>query len=286
MKDSLNRVSTERGNRILNTVQCLEMRTHEGRGACIEDRLRAAGIGYSVQDYGSGKNIIADVGPQGHVVGVGSHYDTVAGSPGANDDASGIAVALDVLERASKDLGRNVGVRGLFFDEEEAGCVGSRAYVRQFGVDNLLGVYNLEMVGIGDKFALWNVARNQSGRLLEALEDQACGQGVRSFRVPNVVTNYADHQPFADAGLEAFTMTSVTGRELVAAPIAGALSYFAAKGPSRFKSFFRGAGLRLRNSCPIFRDYHQPTDTSNKLSPESLQRVSDVLHSSIRASGR
>jgi len=287
MAKGLERMATERGGNILSAVQRLEMRTHEGRRAHIKDCLGSAGISYSVQNYGSGENIIADVpssfGLSGSI-GVSSHYDTVAGSPGANDDASGVAVTLDILKRA-KEGSLGVGVRGLFLDEEEQGREGSMAYVREFGVEGLAGLYNLEMVGIGKNLALWNVGRSQDGPLLAAIEDQARMQGVRFLSVPGVITNYADHQPFVDAGLEAFTVTSVTGKELVAAPISGLLSYLVTKGPSRFKSFFRGANLRLRDFCPIFRDYHEPTDTSDKLSPESLWRVSDVLYSSIVALG-
>ena len=83
---------------------------------------------------------------------VSAHYDTVTGSPGADDNASGVAALLEcACVLATVRLKRTI--EFVAFDMEEAqpegeGLVGSSAFVRDeassTGYD---GVYNLEMVG-------------------------------------------------------------------------------------------------------------------------------------------
>lgn len=84
------------------------------------------------------------VGPE---VLLTAHYDTVAGSPGALDDAAGCAVAIRAAERLiGADLG--VSVRVVLFDGEEAGLHGSRAYVGSLTQpSNLAAVLNLDTLG-------------------------------------------------------------------------------------------------------------------------------------------
>lgn len=76
-----------------------------------------------------------------------AHYDTVAHSPGADDNATGVAAALEIAHL----LGRQATARQLqivFFDHEEIGLRGSLAFTSR--ADNLTGVQgvlNLEMLG-------------------------------------------------------------------------------------------------------------------------------------------
>lgn len=91
--------------------------------------------------------------PGGPVLLVCAHYDTVAWSPGADDDGSGVAVVLEVARRlAGRDLPTEV--RALLVDGEERGLVGSRHYVQSLSEDErsrLVGVINLESVGYADR---------------------------------------------------------------------------------------------------------------------------------------
>lgn len=78
-----------------------------------------------------------------------AHYDTVRGSPGAGDDASGCGVVL----AAAADLRRTPlrhTVRVVLFDAEEEGLTGSRGWVEALGPegrDRVLAGLNVEMVG-------------------------------------------------------------------------------------------------------------------------------------------
>ncbi|MBD2258699.1 M28 family peptidase [Pseudanabaena sp. FACHB-2040] len=79
---------------------------------------------------------------------VGAHYDTVPGSPGADDNASGLAVLLELARHFSAHAPRSP-LHLVAFDLEEYGLVGSRAYaasLKQQGT-RLRLMLSLEMLG-------------------------------------------------------------------------------------------------------------------------------------------
>ncbi|MCI0807885.1 MAG: M20/M25/M40 family metallo-hydrolase [Chloroflexi bacterium] len=63
-----------------------------------------------------------------HSVLIGAHYDTVPDSPGADDNASGVAAMLECA-RVLSELGSDREVTFVAFDAEEIGLLGSAAYV-------------------------------------------------------------------------------------------------------------------------------------------------------------
>jgi Zn-dependent M28 family amino/carboxypeptidase len=74
-----------------------------------------------------------------------SHFDTVSGSPGADDNASAIA-ALFELARVMADLDFPWTVKFASFDLEEPGCAGSTRYCKLPSVlaENIRGLINFE----------------------------------------------------------------------------------------------------------------------------------------------
>ncbi|MGI5148037.1 M20/M25/M40 family metallo-hydrolase [Plantactinospora sp. CA-294935] len=70
--------------------------------------------------------------PRRPTVLIGAHLDTVPGSPGADDNASGVACLLE-LARILPELGLARHVRLAVFDEEETGLHGSRALAGELG---------------------------------------------------------------------------------------------------------------------------------------------------------
>ncbi len=112
--------------------------------------LQSSGWAISEQTFDTGTNLIArrpEADPNAGKILVAAHYDSVRGSPGADDNASGVAAALEVAQL----LGQEPADRSLqivLFDQEEAGLVGSHAYVEQdANIENVEGVIVLEMLG-------------------------------------------------------------------------------------------------------------------------------------------
>ena len=101
----------------------------------------------------TGRNIIAHLeGVTQPSVLLGGHYDSVPGSPGANDNASGTAAVLEIARNLSNTpLARQAWF--VAFDGEEDGLHGSRAFVRaaepQF-LSGLKAMLNFDMVGVND----------------------------------------------------------------------------------------------------------------------------------------
>lgn len=93
-----------------------------------------------------------------------AHYDTVAHSPGAGDDTSGVAVALETARalRASGALRRSVII--LFTDGEEAGLLGSTAFFEEDPWRSRVGlVINLEARGDSGRTSMFQTSPNNRG---------------------------------------------------------------------------------------------------------------------------
>jgi len=117
----------------------------------IESRLQWYGLRTRRQPFDTGINLYGvRTGPQDvvqQVFIVGSHYDSVRGTPGADDNASGCVVNLMVAQRK---LNLKHALVHAFFDDEEGGLNGSEACAKQSlgakGVKHDLMI-NLDMVG-------------------------------------------------------------------------------------------------------------------------------------------
>jgi Zn-dependent M28 family amino/carboxypeptidase len=96
--------------------------------------------------------IVGDQNPQGYYL-LGAHFDTVAGTPGADDNASGVAVLLEVARLArSFSLPRPWTFVGFTTEEPPAfftPYMGSRIYAKAARKEKhkILGMLCLEMVG-------------------------------------------------------------------------------------------------------------------------------------------
>jgi len=102
--------------------------------ALLAHRLTALGYAPELQAFESGVNVVGrragtSAAAGGDDILVAAHFDTVEGSPGANDNATGLAVALE-MARLFAAPATGHGLRIVFFDGEEVGLAGSLAYCR------------------------------------------------------------------------------------------------------------------------------------------------------------
>lgn len=141
----------------------------------------------------TGRNVIAKKpGVNQPRVLLGGHYDSVAGSPGANDNASGTAVVLELARRlGNTPLARQAWF--VAFDGEEDGLHGSKAFVKKAAPEffkSFRGMLNFDMVGVNDKLL---VGGTESLTKLAQKIDPA----VSTF--PD--NGLSDHQSFSEAGV-------------------------------------------------------------------------------------
>lgn len=258
-----------------NLIQRLDNKLNYERLEIIVQQLDHLGIGYSKQKYSTGTNLFVDLGNASRRIGVSSHFDRVQNSAGANDNGSAIAVCLDIIKKFKKLNNKDLGLRVFFFDEEENGLRGSTAYVKEHGVKDLIGLINMELVGLGDKFALWPVNERNSSQILTSFEKVSSQKKIITIRFDQIVTNTADHLPFQKAGLkDSFTITCISDRDIETAQ-----QYFKALEFETDKHRL----FEILSSAPIFEHYHKPTDTFDKLNEETIQMTSDTIWETIIA---
>jgi Zn-dependent M28 family amino/carboxypeptidase len=83
---------------------------------------------------------------------IGAHFDTVPGSPGADDNGSGIAVLLELAKIFRENPPQNYPIHLAAFDLEEYGFLGSRAYAKSLKKQqqSVRLMFSLEMLGYCD----------------------------------------------------------------------------------------------------------------------------------------
>src|SRR5205085_7635387 len=94
---------------------------------------------------------------------VGSHYDSVAVGPGADDDTTGTAALLEAARvLAGHPMPATIILAS--FTGEEAGLLGSREFVRRAQADKLkiVGALNNDMIGWANDNRLDNTIRNSN----------------------------------------------------------------------------------------------------------------------------
>ena len=116
----------------------------------ITNELKKQGWESSSEQFQQGVNIFAEkpgIDSEAGAILLAAHYDTVLNSPGADDNATGVAVLLEIA-RLFKSASTPRTLQLAFFDQEEAGLLGSRAFVNNTArLQNLRGVIVMDMVG-------------------------------------------------------------------------------------------------------------------------------------------
>jgi Zn-dependent M28 family amino/carboxypeptidase len=239
----------------------------------IEETLQAMGYSVSSQVFAaqgtSVRNLEAVLGGTSlaeEIVLIGAHYDTVRGSPGANDNASGVAALLEIARLlAAKPLARSV--RFVAFVNEEAPFfytweMGSHRYARraQERGDNITAMLSLETIGYYS----------------DAEGSQQYPNPVYAWLYPDTgnfigfVGNLASRKLVRQC-LESFRRHSAFPSEGVAAP-----SRMAGIHWSDHWSFWQeGYAAVMVTDTAVFRypHYHASTDLPDRIDYERLARV-------------
>jgi hypothetical protein len=199
------------------------------------------------------------------IVMVGSHFDSVLGGPGADDNASGTGIYMEVARVLSGyALDKEIRIGG--YGNEEGGMRGSRAYVASLSPEEsarFVGSWVMDMVGTPNPPArVWaHTLDGNSNYIIQSAYDAEARIG--SVGLQNCKVSGSDHEPFANAG------------------IPSAVFSWMAYQP-------RPAGCTVEGSLGLEPQYHRPTDTMDNISPERLQVMlnlvgSSVFHSALNA---
>jgi hypothetical protein len=175
--------------------------------AYLTSELDRMGWTAQLHSYAGGANVFATIpattGTAPQII-VGAHFDTVAGSPGANDDASGVAVVLAVARVLADVPCRDAAVTVVLFDQEELGLFGSRAFAQRLSPADVRAVHTIDQVS-------WDADGDRRFELelptptLEA--EWRAAATVIGVPVTTTSTTGTDHEAFRDQGFAAVGLT-------------------------------------------------------------------------------
>ena len=226
----------------------------------LKGEFESLGLDVSLQEFDiqgdkTSQNVVAvkkakDV-ENPEIVYLTSHYDSVPGSPGANDNGSGTSTILE-LARIMKNVPTDKEIRFISFGSEEIGLVGSRYYVGQLSeeeIDRSVANFNMDMVGTN-----WEPASQlyispvdgEPNQVWQSSEKAAEKLGFDEDLIFLNAFGRSDHVPFYDAGIDSALFIWME-------PGTGALEPY----------------------------YHTPQDTIEHVSPEKIQMVGDLIHSAV-----
>jgi len=190
-----------------------------GRRRAITDSLQTAGIEYRLEEFSlprfSGTNIVVDIPGKdtSKVFLLSAHYDRVSVGQGAVDNAASCAVLLELLKEFKRNPLNNFSIRGLFFDLEEAGLVGSQAYLASIRDKQMpADAVNLDIFGYGD--TLFAAASSAEGSLAKALQRAAQETSLHVRLVEPARYPASDHRPMIAAGIETLGLSLIDGAEI------------------------------------------------------------------------
>ena len=176
----------------------------------IED-LSLTGVEHPYEDqWGEeGTNVYTTLpatdGSEEYIV-LGAHYDTVGGSPGASDNATGMAVVYSVVKKLAALDRRNKNVILVFFDDEEIGLRGSREFAKKIKAEGLdvHSVHTVDQMGWDEDGDRAIELELPTDYLRERYEDMAA-----NFDIPVHITSVGstDHSAFRSEGFNAIGLT-------------------------------------------------------------------------------
>lgn len=220
-------------------------------------------------------NIVATKAPSGRPAKdvpapllIGAHYDTVEASPGADDNASALAVLLEVADRLRKTaVTRPVWL--VAFCLEEEGLLGSRAFISRLKQTGqvLEGAIILECVGYSSHEA--GSQRTPPGLPISV-------PSVGNFL--GVVGNEASRHLVAAVERSARRVAPATPAVALTVPARGeALPDVRRSDHAAF--WDEGYPAIMLTDTANFRNphYHQPSDTLDTLNLDFLAGVSDIV---------
>jgi len=267
-------------------------RSHHASGEYLRAHLEGCGAEVREQivegPHGRGRNIVADLHgsrPELPRWIVGAHYDTVRGSPGADDNGSAVAGLLELgtLLRGAR-LEQTVTLVGWDMEEAQAGSgslLGSRAMAsrERAPAAAIAGVIALEMIGYRDR-------RPGSQRFPFGLDwffpAELRAQRARGLR-GDFIAAIGDRaaRPMLEALEQAAGQFELPLVRLELGLLSGLIPHFHRSDHAPF--WARGVPALMLTDTAEFRNphYHRPSDTLETLDLDFLGQVVQTVASAI-----
>ncbi|MFK8053560.1 MAG: M28 family metallopeptidase [Woeseiaceae bacterium] len=137
---------------------------------------------------------------------VGAHYDSVAESPGADDNASGVAAVMSIAAAINALEKRRFHFVFVWFDQEEDGGSGSKAFAEMMVADGrqIHSMHNIDMIG-------WD-SDNDGAVDMEIPTEELLGHYEAAAEDLGIAIsptrfNSSDHLSFRDLGIDSVCLS-------------------------------------------------------------------------------
>jgi hypothetical protein len=248
----------------------------------IINELKKLGWESSTERFQQGVNVFAEkpgTDSEAGAILLAAHYDTVLNSPGADDNASGVAVLLEIARLFNSGSTPRT-LQLAFFDKEEAGLLGSRAFVNNKArLQKLRGVVVMDMVGYACYTA--GCQKTPSGFPVTPIGDKG------DFLA---VVGDTEHLPLINTFKNLDKSSELPPVFTLPVPLKGVLT------PDVLRSdhapfWLQGIGALLVTDTANLRSsfYHQPSDTPANIERDffagAAQLIVNVTNSLLEGSG-
>ena len=235
------------------------------RREAIVAQLRTSGIDPLVEPFGEGRGAGANVvvtlpGSGTKTVVVGAHLDRVSVGRGAVDNGAACAALIELIAAFKASPLAQATLQIVFFDREEAGLLGSRAFLA--GGRRVDYAINLDIFAYGNE--IFATASHPDGLLLRSLRAASETAGMPLRTVPRASYPNSDHVTMMAAGLETLGIALVD-----TADIDGVLA-------------IGGGKLTLGRGPRILTIIHSRNDTLAEVRPEQMARAIALVEQLIR----
>lgn len=231
-----------------------------------------------------GQNILVEISGQSKetAIIVGAHYDSVKMGPGINDNASGVALSLELMHQlADQKIKSKHTIYLAFWDSEEVGIAGSQDYVKKLSSDQLKGIQayiNIDMVGTknpdiliadADKSSLIEMENMLKESGMDEANYKPLTDGLRS------IPSHAGDLALENHLKEFFKQKKLKIKEDVSTLTASDTAPFLSQVPVTsiilFNEQMKGDVLEF---APC---YHQACDTIDQVDPQSLAMAGEAV---------
>ncbi|HTG33922.1 MAG TPA: M20/M25/M40 family metallo-hydrolase [Thermoanaerobaculia bacterium] len=246
--------------------------SNAGRLQALREILKAHGIPFEVQtftsDRGEGHNLVAAFGAGSREIVVGAHYDAVklkdgTLSHGMVDDGAGV-IALVRLAEALRGRPLRHRLRIVFFDQEELGLLGSKAFVAALKPADAAVVanVNVDIVAYGDTLVFGGGKGEANGPLVRALQRVCAARRLACIE-------FSPHFPAGDD--RSFDAAGIPNVSIGFGPAADAHQLWLLLNGGK------DSGLKEGFAPNLLQNMHSPGDTLEKIDPATIDRTSGLL---------
>ena len=131
----------------------------------------------------------------------GAHYDSVDQSPGADDNASGVAAVMEAA-RVLSQYDFEATIVFIAFDREEQGMVGSQAWVNEHLGEDIQGALCLDMIAFNGTGLNHLLTRSwDNGNPFQLIVNEAVSTYSGGLVAVMGYGGWSDHWSFANAGI-------------------------------------------------------------------------------------